>query len=127
MKNGKKFVHKLMWRFSHSVIPRAQLKNQIVNNDVNYNASTRRRGETLITPRKHNATRGNIQTQPELRRSSKKMWYSGNYVALLRSAEVIGDYYPVLRKLARGYQNISPADLWNTKYILIMIMLHFTS
>ena len=44
--------------FIKIVIPRAQLKNQIVDNDGDCSVSTRRRRATWITPSKHSATRG---------------------------------------------------------------------
>ena len=46
----------------NGIILRAQLKNQIVDNDGDCSVSTRRRRATWITPSKHSATRGYART-----------------------------------------------------------------
>ena len=68
----------------------------------------------MITPNKYSAIRG-------------KITIINNYVVVQSPPPSEGAggrcYFPVLRKLARGYRNISPTDLWRGINILIMLIL----
>ena len=79
----------------------------------------------LITPNKHSAIRGKNSHYKELRSSSTIIT-----TFILFNSYGVGEnllHPPVLRKLARGYRNISPTDLWRGINVLIMLILRFIS